>query len=132
MFSKMKQLEEEIVLKKERNSLIKNHKLDLEAIWARGGRAGTLGAVWARGGRALWGLIGPGAGGGYSRPVEQHEQEGADDERLQHLPVAAQGGQPGHEELPRRGHEARHHRDHESLPRGAQLYSWNTEGTREP
>lgn len=73
MFSKMKQLEEEIFLKKERNPLIKNHKLDLGAVWARGGRAGG-----DSGGR-----LGPGrAGGGYSRPVEQHEQEGADDERL--------------------------------------------------
>lgn len=68
---------------------------------------------------------------GYSRPVQQHEQEGADDERLQHLPVPAQRRQPGHEELPRHGHEARHHGDHEPFSRGTQLYSWNTERTRE-
>lgn len=69
-------------------------------------------------------------GGRYSRPIEQHEQEGADDEGLEDLPVPAQHGQPGHEELACHGHEARHHRDHEPFSGGTQLYSWNTEGTR--
>lgn len=49
----------------------------------------------------------------YSRPVEQHEQEGTDDEGLQHLPVPAQRSQPRHEELARHGHEARHHGNYE-------------------
>lgn len=104
----IKHLEKEI-LKKRGKTPLKSHKLRLAA------SLGTGGQGWA----------------GYSRPVEQHEQEGADDEGLQHLPVPAQGGQPGHEELARHRHEARHHRDREPFPGGAQLDSWNTGGTRE-
>jgi len=59
----------------------------------------------------------------YSRPVEQHEQEGTDDEGLQNLPIPAQRSQPGHEELACHGHEARHHGDYEPFSWGTQLYS---------
>lgn len=60
---------------------------------------------------------------GYSRPVEQHEQEGTDDEGLQHLPVPAQRGQPRHEELACHGHEACHHGNHEPFSWRAEFYS---------
>lgn len=63
----------------------------------------------------------------YLHPVEQHQQEGADDDRLEDLPVPAEGSQPRHEELPRHFDEARHHGDHEPVPRRTELYPWNTE-----
>lgn len=63
----------------------------------------------------------------YLHPVEQHQQEGADDDRLEDLPVPAEGSQPRHEELPRHFDEARHHGDHEPVRGRTELYPWNTE-----
>lgn len=63
----------------------------------------------------------------YLHPVEQHQQEGTDDDGLEDLPVPAESSQPRHQELSCHLNEARHHGDHEPVWRRAELYPWNTE-----
>lgn len=76
-------------------------------------------------GARLW----PGRRKKYLHPVEEHQQEGTDDDCLEDLPVPAEGSQPWHEELPRHLNEARHHGDHKPVSRRTELYPWNTEHT---
>lgn len=56
--------------------------------------------------------------------VGQHEQEGADDDSLQNLPVATEVGHPGHQQLTTQHHKTGHHGHGETPSWQAELNPW--------
>lgn len=67
---------------------------------------------------------------GSSPGVQEHEDEGADDEHLQRLPVLAQGSQAWHQELTGQHDETGHHGDREAVAGEAKLDSCRGKGTQ--
>lgn len=53
--------------------------------------------------------------------VGQHQQEGANDDSLEYLPVATEVCHPGHQQLTTQHHKTGHHGHGKTPPRQAQL-----------
>lgn len=62
-----------------------------------------------------------------SPDVEEHQHQRADDDSLEDLPVAAQVGHHGHQQLAPQGQEAGHHVHGEPPLRQADLDPWKSE-----
>ena len=64
----------------------------------------------------------------FSPDVGEHEEQRANDDGLQDLPVPAQVCHPGHQQLPPQHHETGHHGHRETPPRQTQLNPWGGGG----
>lgn len=66
-----------------------------------------------------------------SPDVREHQQEGEDDDGLENLPVAAEIGQPRHQQLAAQHHEAGHHGHGKAPSWQAELNPWQREDREE-
>lgn len=56
--------------------------------------------------------------------VGQHQQQGADDDSLEHLPITTEVCHPGHQQLATQHHKTGHHGHGKAPARQAQLNPW--------